>query len=104
MRYLIPLRTILIELSHILHFKIETPITRSTVFEDNNGAIELAREPKYRPRTKHIAIKYHHFRDHVKLGHVSIEAINTKEQRANIMTKPLEKPQLEYLRSLITGW
>ena len=63
MRDLIPLRTILAELSQIIEFKIETPITYSTVFEDNNGAIELANEPKYRPRTKHINVKYHHFRD-----------------------------------------
>ena len=28
------------------------------IFEDNNGAIELAKTPKIRPRTKHVAIKY----------------------------------------------
>ena len=66
MRDLIPLKGILIELSNVLKLKVERPITHSSVFEDNNGALELAREPKYRSRTKHIAIKYHHFREHVK--------------------------------------
>eukprot|EP00957_Ditylum_brightwellii_P049971 3787819-Ditylum_brightwellii.AAC.1 len=32
------------------------------VFEDNNGCIELVKCPGMRPRTKHIGIKYHHFR------------------------------------------
>ena len=38
--------------------------TYSTVFEDNKGALQLALEPKHRPRTKHICVKYHHFRKH----------------------------------------
>jgi hypothetical protein len=29
------------------------------VFEDNGGAIEIAKVPKMRPRTKHLNIKYH---------------------------------------------
>jgi len=41
-------------------------------FEDNSGALELARLPKMRPRTKHINIKYHHFREHVRLGLIKI--------------------------------
>jgi hypothetical protein len=32
-------------------------------FEDNSGALEMAKTPKMRPRTKHINIKYHHFRE-----------------------------------------
>ena len=36
----------------------------NTTFEDNNGAIELEKEPKYRPRTKHLSIKWNHFREH----------------------------------------
>ena len=66
MRDLILIRSVLKELATVLGLQIDTPITHSTVFEDNNGALELAIEPKYRPRTKHITIKYHHFREHVK--------------------------------------
>ena len=36
-------------------------IVKCDVFEDNVGAIELARLPKLRPRMKHIAIQWHHF-------------------------------------------
>jgi hypothetical protein len=37
-------------------------------FEDNSGALELARLPKLRPRTKHINVCYHHFCKHVRNG------------------------------------
>ena len=79
-------------------------MTHSTVYEDNNGALELAKEPKYRPRTKHIAIKYHHFREHVKNKSIRIQKIDTKEQLADIFTKPLEKTQFEHLRNKLMKW
>ena len=104
MRDLIPLRSILFELAKLMKVNPELPITHSTVFENNNGALELARAPKYRPRTKHIAIKYHHFRDHVKNKSIRVEAIHTKEQIADIFTKPLDKQQFEYLRNKLIGW
>ena len=56
---------------------------------DSTGAIELAKVPKMRPRTKHINIKYHHFREHVKSGAIKVEYTNTKDQVADIFTKPL---------------
>jgi hypothetical protein len=43
------------------------PYVYCKVFEDNAGALELARLPKLRPRTKHINVCYHHFREHVQL-------------------------------------
>ena len=104
MRDLIPLRGILQELAKVLRVSSKVPITHSSVFEDNNGALELAREPKYRPRTKHIAIKYHHFREHVKNKTIKVLAIDTKEQIADIFTKPLEKASFEYLRYKLMGW
>ena len=74
------------------------------MFEDNKGAIELANEPKYRPRTKHIGLKWHHFREHVKNGTVKVKYIDTKEQLADCLTKPLPRPQYVQLRYGIMGW
>ena len=74
-------------------------------FEDSNGALELARAPKYRPRTKHIALKYHHFRNFVKEGKVEILPIDTKEQIADILTKAMaDKTLFKYLRFKLLGW
>jgi hypothetical protein len=76
------------------------------VFEDNSGALELANVPKMRPRTKHINLVYHHFRSRVKTrsnpnGDVTIEYVETENQLADILTKPLAAPQFESLRKRI---
>jgi hypothetical protein len=79
-------------------------ITYSTIFEDNKGGIELASAPKLRPRTKHIGLKYHHFRSYVSSGAIRIQWIDTKHQLADIFTKPLSISSFEYLHSLLLGW
>jgi len=40
---------------------IVTPTVHYRVFEDNSGALEMSKNPKNHPRTKHIATKHHHF-------------------------------------------
>jgi hypothetical protein len=75
-----------------------------TVFEDNNGALEMASTPKIRPQTKHINIKYHHFREAVHQGIIRIEHIDTTQLQADIITKPLMERIFIYLRKLIMGW
>ena len=74
------------------------------VFEDNSGALEMARMPKMRPRTKHINVKMHHFREHVANGDISIHAIGTLEQLADIFTKPLGVDLFTRFREAILGW
>jgi hypothetical protein len=74
------------------------------VFEDNEGAIEIAKVPKMRPRTKHLNIKYHHFREEVKKGTVSVHYVNTGEQMADMLTKPLEQTLFERHRGKMMGW
>jgi hypothetical protein len=66
-----------------------TPIVHCRVFEDNSGALELAKVPKMRSRTKHMNLKYHHFRSFVRQGLITIHPINTLEQPADVLTKPL---------------
>jgi hypothetical protein len=74
------------------------------VFEDNEGAIEIAKVPKMRPRTKHLNIKYHHFREEVKKGTVSIYHVTTGEQMADMLTKPLDESLFERHRKKMMGW
>lgn len=73
-------------------------------FEDNEGALEMARSPKFRPRTKHINIKYHHFHDSIDSKKILMEAIDTLDQQADIMTKPVEETLFVRLRKRIHGW
>ena len=65
----------------------------------------MARMPKMRPRTKHINVKMHHFREHhVANGDISIHAIGTLEQLADIFTKPLGVDLFTRFREAILGW
>ena len=80
------------------------PELRCTAFEDNNGCIELVKYPRLRPRTKHIAIKYYHFRRKVEEDIIRILGIDTKEQQADLLAKNLAKEQFLKLRGLIYGW
>ena len=74
------------------------------LFEDNAGAIHLAKVPKMRPRTRHINQKYHHFREWVKRGVIEILPIDTLEQPADLLTKPLDLLSFVKHRLAIMGW
>ena len=80
------------------------PDIKCTVFEDNNGAMELAKAPKMQTRTKHIGLKYHFFRSMVSKKIINIEPIHTDEQTADIFTKPLVLVKFEKLRKKLNGW
>ena len=104
LREVIPLMQLLTEVNKVFSLNLPTPEVHCKVWEDNNGCITLAQSQKFSPRTKHIAIKYHHFRQHVKDGTISIVAIDTKEQTADIFTKPLDKSLFVHLRKKLCGW
>jgi hypothetical protein len=65
------------------------PYVYCKVFEDNAGALELARLPKLRPCTKHINVYYHHFPEHVRKGLIKIFPVGTSNQIADVLTKAL---------------
>jgi hypothetical protein len=50
-------------------------------------------------RTKHIAIRYHFSRDHQQRGDIKIAYVSTKEQLADIFTKPLDEKTFTKLRN-----
>lgn len=87
-------------------FKIHktTPKVVCRTFEDNMSCVKIATNHKTRPRTKHLAIRLHHFRSFVLNKTITIEHISTKEQTADIFTKPLPKPQFEKLRQKLMYW
>ena len=95
---------------HGIELLKDKPVIKCVAFEDNVGAIELARVPKLRPRTKHLAIQYHHFRSWTMRGlngeepKVEVKHISTEYQQADIMTKALPRVQFRKLRKLICGW
>jgi hypothetical protein len=82
----------------------QTPRVYCKAFEDNLGALEMARMPRMRPRTKHINVAYYHFRSHVAEGKITIHAIGTADQIGNLWTKPLGAKLLAKFTKLAFGW
>jgi hypothetical protein len=81
-----------------------TPRVSCKVFEDNSGALEMAQVHKYRPCTKHLNVKLHHFRDYVTRKEITIHKIDTKDQLADYLTKPVTIDILLKLRKIVMGW
>jgi hypothetical protein len=66
---------------------------------DNESAICMADNPVEHNRTKHIDIQYHFLRDHQQNGDIEIAYVNTKNQLADIFTKPLYEKTFSKLRN-----
>jgi hypothetical protein len=73
------------------------------VFENDSGALELACLPKLRPRTKHINVCYHHFREHVRSRLVKIYPVSTHDQVADTLTKALSQNAFQKHRRAMCG-
>jgi hypothetical protein len=99
----------MLQLVHEMHFhgvkvNLETTAAHCRVFEDNSGALEMAKVAKHRPRTKHINVKYHHFRSYVEAGVITVHKVDTDDQVADTLTKPLMREKFERHRRTLTGW
>ena len=64
----------------------------------NTSTINMSKNPVMHAKTKHIEIKYHFLREKVANNEVKLDYVSTKEQLADIFTKPLSKDSFEYLR------
>jgi hypothetical protein len=66
---------------------------------DNESAIRMTDNPVEHSRTKHIDIRHHFLRDHQQKGDIKIYHVDTKNQLADIFTKPLDEKTFCKLRS-----
>ena len=105
LRDLLPFKELVKEMTTALDMdagKLEF-VSKSTVYEDNQGAIVVATSPRMTPTSKHIAVKYHWFRQHVGKA-FTIEKIESKFQKADIFTKGLQGKSFTDIRKLLCGW
>ena len=70
---------------------------------DNQGAINLAKNPMYHKRSKHIDVKYHFIRSEVQTGSIVLAYIPTDENVADIFTKSVSKVKLDKFGPFISG-
>ena len=117
-RVLIPLRRLLGDISNIFKptgsntnictgtSKFLNCLGTSVIRGDNESCVRLAldTENKYSPRTRHISVKWHHFREKIKNKWLTVTKVASADNWADIFTKALARPQFEKLRNEMMGW
>jgi hypothetical protein len=76
------------------------------IHEDNVGTLFLGQlEPRrMTPRSKHYAVKYHWFREHLIPQKIQLVKIASTDQLGDIFTKGLDKIAFQRLRKMLMGW
>jgi hypothetical protein len=100
----IPFMRFMTELDVIFPINLPKPKLFCKLFVDNEACISMATSAKFTPRTKHIALKYHHFKSWVDRKLINIIHVGTHEQNADMLTKPLELKLFQKFRYDISGW
>ncbi len=60
------------------------------IHEDNRAANELAKNPEFHHRTKHIDVRWHFGRDQQAAGKIEVVYVSTSDQIADGLTKPVD--------------
>ena len=107
MRTLLPIRSQLIELLDAIGMSVTllgNSTIRSIAHEDNSSALSLANDQRITSRTRHYAVKWHFFWEHVRDGTIVVVKVPTDDQCADYLTKGLVREIFERCRRLSQGW
>lgn len=72
------------------------------VWCDNIGATYLSANPVFHNRSKHLEVEFHFIRDKVQQKEIQVRYICSKDQLADILTKPLPKARHKFLMSQLS--
>jgi hypothetical protein len=105
-REILPFINLLKEVNKFMDLRLSQAEMYCKIHEDNTSCITIAESKKFSPRTKHISLKYHWFRSFLSGTKrlLSIHHVSTKEQTADILTKPLDEPLFVHHRKRSNGW
>ena len=68
---------------------------------DNQGALDLIKNPEHHARTKHVDIQYHYVREVVQDGLTITQHVATSNMIADVLTKPLPAATFRKFRELL---
>ena len=69
--------------------------TKPIIYCDNIGATYLAANQVFHSRMKHLALDYHFVRQFVQNGELRISHVNSADQLAHALAKPLPHTRFE---------
>lgn len=84
-------------LEHLSHFQEGVTV----VFCDNVSTIKLSKNPVLHGRSKHIDVRFHFLRNLCNDGGIELNYCNTRDQLADIMTKPLKVEEFQHMLSAL---
>ena len=74
---------------------LDVSVGSISIKSDSQGALAMAEAVGVSSRAKHIAIRHHFVREHVRTGLVQLGYVSTGEQPADFLTKGLSKVKFE---------
>jgi histone deacetylase 1/2 len=69
-----------------------------TLYSDNMGATQLAHNPVFHARTKHVELSYHFIRELVSTGFLQVSFVRSTNQLADLFTKGLSSSTFCFFR------
>jgi hypothetical protein len=85
-----------------LLFELDFPqLSATPLLCDNNGSIILTEDSSFHTRIKQIDIKYHSIRQKVEAGQLKLHYVQSKDNLADIFTKPLPRKDFERIRQYL---
>ena len=71
------------------------------MYEDNEGAIQIAKHPISNSNSKHIDVRHHLLRELVERKEIEIIHVAPQYQHADFLTKSLPEWEFEFHRGIV---
>ncbi|MCO5579008.1 hypothetical protein L7F22_032859 [Adiantum nelumboides] len=71
------------------------------IYCDNINNIQLARNPVFHARMKHIEVHYHFIRERVLDSNIDLDYVGIEDQTADLFTKALDAEKLRCFRGML---
>ena len=75
-----------------------------TLVCDNQAALHIASNLVFHEMTKHIEVDCHFIREKLASGCMAISFVNSSDQLADIFTKSLQRPRIQFVCNKLGGY
>jgi hypothetical protein len=87
-----------------LYADMGNDISKPTIlYVDNSGAVQLARDRRSCQRSRHIQRRFLKLREWQAEGHIKLVYVNTADNAADVLTKPLPTREFSKHVATLTG-